>query len=126
MLTAEPALLEPVYLCDITCPQNAMGGIYGCLTQRRGHIFEESQQPGSPIMNLKGYLPVSESFGFTAALRSCTGGKAFPQCVFDHWEVMTGDAYDEGSKLYNVVRKIRERKGINPDIPPLSRYLDKL
>ena len=25
--------------------------------------------------------------GFTADLRSNTGGQAFPQCVFDHWQV---------------------------------------
>lgn len=31
--------------------------------------------------NIKGYLPVSESFGFQAALRQATGGKAFPQMV---------------------------------------------
>jgi translation elongation factor EF-G len=32
-----------------------------------------------------------ESFGFTADLRSNTGGKAFPQCSFDHWAPMSGD-----------------------------------
>jgi translation elongation factor EF-G len=30
---------------------------------------------------IRAYLPVKESFGFTADLRSHTGGKAFPQCV---------------------------------------------
>jgi elongation factor 2 len=34
---------------------------------------------------IKSYLPVAESFGFTEHLRSVTQGKAFPQCVFDHW-----------------------------------------
>jgi elongation factor 2 len=126
ILTAEPTFLEPVYLVDITVPQVAMGGIYGVLTQRRGHIFEEQQQPGSPIMNLKGYLPVSESFGFTAALRSATGGKAFPQCVFDHWERMNSSATDEGSKAHTAACEIRVRKGLSGDIPPLNRYLDKL
>ncbi len=29
--------------------------------------------------------------GFTADLRSNTGGQAFPQCVFDHWQIMPGD-----------------------------------
>jgi len=77
-------------------------------------------------MNLKGYLPVAESFGFTAALRSSTGGKAFPQCVFDHWERMNSCATDEGSKAHTAVRGIRKRKGLSEDIPPLNRYLDKL
>ena len=59
------------------------------LNQKRGHVFEEAQRPGTPIFNLKAYLPVVESFGFTGTLRAATSGQAFPQCVFDHWETMT-------------------------------------
>ena len=44
---------------------------------------------GTPIFNLKAYLPVIESFGFTSTLRAATSGQAFPQAVFDHWEVMS-------------------------------------
>ena len=47
---------------------------------------------------VKAYLPVNESFGFTADLRSNTGGQAFPQCVFDHWAVLPGDPYDPATK----------------------------
>merc|ERR1711959_474162 len=78
IMKGEPTLLEPVYLCEIQCPQDACGGIYGVLTRRRGHVFAEDAQPGSPMVNIKSYLPVMESFGFTADLRSNTGGKAFP------------------------------------------------
>merc|ERR1712180_201865 len=93
-LTAAPRLMEPVYLVEIQCPENAVGGIYGCLNRRRGHVFEEAQTPGTPMFVVKAYLPVNESFGFTADLRSQTGGQAFPQCVFDHWQVMPGDPLD--------------------------------
>ena len=73
--------MEPVYLCEIQCPENAMGGIYGVLNRRRGHVFAEEQRPGTPLYNVKAYLPVMESFGFTADLRAGTGGQAFPQCM---------------------------------------------
>mmetsp|Transcript_7094 Transcript_7094/g.10920 ORF Transcript_7094/g.10920 Transcript_7094/m.10920 type:complete len:876 (-) Transcript_7094:96-2723(-) len=126
MYTASPALLEPVYLCEIATPQDAMGGCYGCLTRRRGIVFSEEQRPGTPMMNLKAYLPVMESFGFTADLRSQTGGKAFPQCVFDHWQEMGGNPLDAGSKAEEVILAIRQRKGLPEGIPPLDRYLDKL
>merc|ERR1719270_2675048 len=46
MLTADPRLMEPVYLVEIQCPENAVGGIYGVLNRRRGHVFEEAQTPG--------------------------------------------------------------------------------
>lgn len=62
-MTAEPRLLEPVYLVEIQCPENAVGGIYGVLNRRRGHVFEEQQIAGTPMFVVKAYLPVNESFG---------------------------------------------------------------
>lgn len=53
-------------------------------------VFSEEQRPGTPMFTVKAYLPVMESFGFTADLRGHTQGQAFPQCVFDHWELMAG------------------------------------
>lgn len=64
------------------------------------------------MFTVKAYLPVNESFGFTADLRSNTQGQAFPQCVFDHWEVMNGTPIEKGSKLEEMVTKIRVRKGL--------------
>lgn len=40
-----------------------MGGIYGVLNRKRGHVFEESQVAGTPMFVVKAYLPVNESFG---------------------------------------------------------------
>jgi elongation factor 2 len=36
-------------LVEIQVPEQAMGGIYGVLTRRRGHVFEEVQRPGTPL-----------------------------------------------------------------------------
>jgi translation elongation factor EF-G len=47
--------------------------------------------------------------GFTADLRSNTGGQAFPQCVFDHWQVLPGDPLDSGSKPYGVVQVCKQQ-----------------
>jgi len=126
VLTAEPRLMEPVYLVEIQCPENAVGGIYGVLNRRRGHVFEEAQTPGTPMFVVKAYLPVNESFGFTADLRSNTGGQAFPQCVFDHWQIMPGDPMQEGTKVNTIVEDTKKRKGLKPGNPDLGNYLDKL
>lgn len=98
VLTAKPSIQEPVYLVEIQCPETSMGGVYGVLTRRRGMVFSEETRPGTPMMTLKAYLPVNESFGFTADLRAGTGGTAFPQAVFDHWQEMTGDPLEAGNK----------------------------
>jgi hypothetical protein len=45
------------------CPEVAVGGIYGVLNRRRGHVFEEMQVAGTPMFVVKAYLPVNESFG---------------------------------------------------------------
>ncbi|CAF0839715.1 unnamed protein product [Didymodactylos carnosus] len=126
MLTAKPRLHEPVYLCEVQCPEAAVGGIYGVLNRRRGHVFEEHHVLGTPMFIVKAYLPVNESFGFTADLRSNTGGQAFPQCVFDHWQMMTQDPFESGSKLKIIIDEIRKRKGLKEGIPSVDDYLDKL
>jgi len=126
MMTSGIRLMEPVYLCEIQVPQDVMGNCYGVLTTRRGCVFDEIQRPGTPMMNLKAYLPVAESFGFTQYLRSQTGGKAFPQCVFDHWDILTSDPLDEGTLTNGLVLAVRKRKGLSEELPPLDRFLDKL
>ncbi|PIL31830.1 hypothetical protein GSI_06534 [Ganoderma sinense ZZ0214-1] len=125
-LLAEPTLQEPIYLVEIQCPENAIGGIYSVLNKRRGQVFSEEQRVGTPMFTVKAYLPVMESFGFNGELRSQTGGQAFPQSVLDHWEMMNGSPLEKGSKLEELVKNIRVRKGLKPEIPPLDTYYDKL
>merc|ERR1711959_83835 len=103
LMTAKPTLQEPIFLVEITCPQDATSGIYSTLNIRRGIVFEENQREGTPLVQCKAYLPVAESFGFTAALRAATSGQAFPQMIFDHWDPLPGTANSEGSKLYDLI-----------------------
>jgi len=102
-----------------------MGNIYGVLNRRRGHVSTAEQRIGTPMYNVKCYLPVLESFGFTADLRQHTGGKAFPQCVFDHWQILGSDPMNDGIAR-DAALKTRKRKGLSEDFPPLDRFLDKL
>ncbi|KNE69095.1 elongation factor 2 [Allomyces macrogynus ATCC 38327] len=126
VLTATPTLQEPVFLAEVQCPESAMGGIYGVLNRRRGHVFAEEQRPGTPLYSVKAYIPVADSFGFTTDLRAATGGQAFPQMVFSHWQVMQGDATQAGTKVNDVVKATRKRKGLSEEVPALDRYYDKL
>ena len=75
---------------------------------------------------MKAYLPVGESFGFTQTLRAATSGRAFPQCVFDHWEQMNGNPLEAGTKANEIVEAIRKRKGLKAGIPALDNFVDKL
>jgi len=124
-LTAQPTLQEPVFLVEITCPQEAMSGVYNCMNLRRGCVFEENPREGTPLVQVKAHLPVAESFGFVAALRQQTSGQAFPQCVFDHWDNLPGNPLVEG-KMQDMILAVRKRKNIKVQMPVLSDYLDKL
>jgi elongation factor 2 len=124
--TASPRFQEPIYLVDISTPNDVMNGIYQCFSQKRGVVFSEESVAGTPLLNVKAYLPVAESFGFTSNLRALTSGQAFPQCVFDHWETITQDPFDTKSKAYTITMAIRKRKGLKQELPNLNDYLDKL
>ena len=89
-------------------------------------IVGEEQRPGTPMCQLKAHMPVMESFGFTPALRKATGGKAFPQMIFSHWAALEGDPLNPGTMPGKVVTGVRVRKGLEPEVPGLDRFLDKL
>lgn len=92
-----------------------MGGVYATLNKRRGNIFDSHDENNRIVM--KGYLPVAESFGFNQDLRANTGGQGFPQCVFDHWEILQEDPYKQGGKAEKMVLDIRKRKGRKQEVP---------
>lgn len=63
-----------MFLAEITGPAEVMGSVYGVLNIRRGIVDSETNIVGTPQNCIKCYLPVAESFGFTAALRGATAG----------------------------------------------------
>lgn len=125
-MAAAPSLQEPIFSCEITAPMDVMGGVYNCLNQRRGTVNEEEQIAGTPMNLVRCYLPVAESFGFTAHLRGLTQGQAFPQCVFSHWNLLSGDVFEPTSKVATLVKEIRIRKGMKEVIPKHTDLVDRL
>ncbi|KAE8414864.1 P-loop containing nucleoside triphosphate hydrolase protein [Aspergillus pseudocaelatus] len=126
-MLADPSIMEPIFNVEIQVPEQAMGSIYGVLTRRRGVIYSEEQRPGTPLFTVKAYLPVNESFGFPTDLRAATGGQAFPQSVFDHWEVLPGGSpLDTTTKPGQIVNEMRKRKGLKEQVPGYENYYDKL
>jgi elongation factor 2 len=126
MLTAGPKILEPVFLVEITCPQQAVSGIYSVMSLKRGTVFEEVPRVGTAFVSVKAHLPVAESFGFTGHLRAATSGQAYPTMVFDHWEAMPDDPLKLGTLANDVVKSICKRKGSEEDVLRLNQYEDKL
>lgn len=124
---AKPALQEPVFLANITCPQAIVGSIYNVMAMRRGSVESEGDGMAGGVANMRCMLPVAESFGFAQVLAEATSGAAFSQLQFDHWQLLEGGEFDDlESSLGKRVSAIRVRKGLTAECPPLDRYLDKL
>jgi elongation factor 2 len=125
-MTASPVLVESFYLAEITVPLTVCGSVHGVLSKRMGCAFDQQQCDGTPLMIIRAYLPVMESFRFNKDLRGATSGQAFPQMIFGHWENLSGDSFEAGNKLGDLVRGVRKRKALDENVPSLDHYLDKL
>ncbi len=117
LLTAKPVLLEPIYKIGVSVPGQWVGEVTGMINRKRGRIVS-SEQKGSITM-ITGYLPVAETFGLSAEMRSATSGHAFWQTQFDHWEKVPENVAVE------VIKGIRERRGLSPEIPEPSKFIDE-
>jgi len=126
-MRGKPTLMEPIYRCSITVPQTAMEGAYTTLRQRRATVVgsPEDSKVGD-LMHIEAFLPVAESFKFTELLRKNTGGQAFPQMIFSHWALVSGDLTDPSSRAAEVMRAIRKRKGMKDELPVFEDYHDKI
>jgi elongation factor 2 len=39
---------------------------------------------------------------------------------------MPGNPLEEGNKVFDIIKEVRVRKGLAPDIPGIDKYYDKL
>ena len=116
-LTAKPVLSEPIYKIGVSVPQQFVGDVIGLITRKRGRIVSSEQK--GPITNVTGYLPVSETFGLSADMRSVTSGHAFWQTQFDHWEKVPE------SISVDVIAGIRKRRGLPEEVPKANKFIDE-
>jgi elongation factor 2 len=116
-LTAKPVLLEPVYRIEVSVPAQWVGDCIEIITRKRGKILA-SEQKGFLTM-IKGLIPVAETFGLSGEMRSATSGRAFWQCTFSHWEKVQENIAVE------VIKQIRQRKGLPPETPTPDMFIDE-
>jgi ribosome assembly protein 1 len=86
-------VMEPVYQCDLACTTEQLGHLYPVLTKRRGDVVSDQLREGTSIFDVRCYLPVAASFGFSAEVRTATAGAANPQLVFHHFAVIPHDPF---------------------------------
>ncbi|MBQ9272097.1 MAG: elongation factor G [Mogibacterium sp.] len=93
VMKANPVLLEPIFKVEVTVPDNYMGDIIGDISSRRGRIEGSDIDNGAAVV--RGFVPLSEMFGYATDLRSKTQGRGVYTMQFDHFEKLPESLADK-------------------------------
>ena len=105
MKAAGATLLEPLQIHVIDCPESFMGAVTKLVGGKRGQILDMRQDGGTAEVDAK--LPVAEMIGWSSDLRSATEGRGISSLKDQIFEKIPP------SLQADVIRKIRERKGLS-------------
>ncbi|WP_456367168.1 elongation factor EF-2 [Thermococcus sp.] len=109
MMKAGPVLYEPYQKVIINIPYEYMGAVSRELNQRRGQLLDMRQE--GEVMIIIAEAPVAEMFGFAGAIRGATSGKAL--WTTEH----AGFKRVPNELAQQIIRQIRQRKGLDPNPP---------
>ena len=84
MKKASPVLLEPIMKVEVTMPEEYMGDVIGDINSRRGRVEGMDDLGGGKIV--RGFVPLSEMFGYSTDLRSRTQGRGNYSMFFESYE----------------------------------------
>ena len=84
MKKASPILLEPIMRVEVTTPEDYMGDVIGDINSRRGRIEGMDDIGGGKM--IRGFVPLSEMFGYATDLRSRTQGRGNYSMFFEKYE----------------------------------------
>jgi elongation factor 2 len=116
-LTAKPVLLEPIYEIEVTVQPQWFGTCTNIISRRRGKILSTEQK--GLVTKITGYIPVAETLGMSAEMRTATSGYAFWQFAFDHWSKIPENLANQ------LITKLRERRGLPKEIPKPETFVDE-
>jgi elongation factor 2 len=117
VLSASPVLLEPVLKIEAKVSAEFMGAVTSTITSKRGRVLDVKQ--AEYVTVVVGEIPASETFDLSEAMRSATMGKAFWATEFSQWRPVPATLRDK------VVQEIRKRKGLPPEVPTISQFVEE-
>ncbi|MCL1977884.1 MAG: elongation factor EF-2 [Candidatus Bathyarchaeota archaeon] len=117
ILLSKPRLLEPLINFECNVPSEFVSSVLATVNKRRGKILDMPSE--EDMITVKAEMPVSESFGIADELRSSTEGRAFWATQFSRWAPVPEQLQEE------LIKGIRERKGLPPVPPKPEEYFEK-
>jgi len=115
IMMAQPTLLEPLQKVFINTPQDYMGSATREVQNRRGQIVDMEQEGDMATVESK--VPVAEMFGFAGDIRSATEGRCLWSTENAGFERLPNELQKQ------IVRQIRDRKGLSPEPYGPDHYL---
>ncbi|WP_298534447.1 elongation factor EF-2 [uncultured Methanobrevibacter sp.] len=115
MMMADPTLLEPVQKVFINTPTDYMGSVTKEILNRRGQIVDMPTE--GDMVNVEAKVPVAEMFGFAGEIRSATQGRCLWSTENSGFERLPRELQSQ------IIRQIRERKGLSPEPFGPDHYL---
>jgi elongation factor G len=104
---ARPIVLEPIVSVEIICPETNTGDIAGDLSSRRGQVTStRGLQPG--VLAITGLAPLAELEGYSARLKSVTGGHGSWSMQLSHYEQAPPNLQQQLVTEYKKSRKHEE------------------
>ena len=88
-----PCLLEPIMKVEVVIPDEYLGDVIGDMSGRRGRV--EGMEPRAGGQVVRGFVPLSEMFGYATDLRSKTQGRGTYVMQFDHYAEVPKNIADE-------------------------------
>ena len=116
-LSAEPMILEPMLAIEVRVPTDLIGDVASVLQSKRGKVLDMQQKGATSIVI--GEVPAVETFDLSEKMRGQTAGKAMWNSHFKAWTPVPKSI---GATL---LQDIRKRKGLSPDPPQASEFIDK-
>ncbi len=101
-LSAKPVVLEPIMKVGVEGPTEFQGAMIGTLNQRRGVILGMTEADG--YCQIEAEVPLSEMFGYSNALRSCTQGKGEFSMEFGRYDRVPTSVQEQ------IVKEFQDRK----------------
>ena len=83
---AAPILLEPIMSVDMNVNEEYLGAVVADLGRRRGTV--QGIRMRDSMRNIKGKVPLSETFGYATNLRSLTSGRGTFSLEFDQYHAL--------------------------------------
>jgi len=116
-LLSDPKLLEPIISFECKVPNQFVSNVIGIVQKRRGRILDMVNEEDMVIV--KAEMPVADSFGLADELRSSTQGRAFWATQFSRWAPVPE------SMQVDIIRQIRERRGLSPTPPKPEEFYEE-